>query len=182
VRRVYLYLVLAVSTVMAAGFPVAVFNGSSSANLAGALAGLAAFLFLGYARDSIVGMKNQNQLKMLINTVESIVEILVIGGLMLSPAVPKLLAIGVLTSVMFVKVFQREVAEYLNTEAKLKFGMDYRIYISLLAAALALLNTYYTFLGGLLLLGITLYDGLSLKYRLYLNRDNIKLKNRILSH
>ena len=153
-----------------------------SMRLTAALTGLSGFLLLGYARDRSVSMPNLSQVKVELNLAEELFELVLVTGFLVGGPIPKILAVGVLGALLFLKISIEEVTNNLKMDLADGLGTGYRVYLLIGLIAVSTLNSYYMFYGSFVYLAIVFYDIGHIYYQFYENREGVKLKNRILSN
>ena len=153
-----------------------------SMRLTAALTGLSGFLLLGYARDRSVSMPNLSQVKVELNLAEELFELVLVAGFLIGGPIPKILAVTVLGTVLFLKISIEQVANNLKMDLADGLGTSYRVYLLIGLIAVSTLNSYYMFYGSFVYLAIVLYDVGHVYFQFYENREGVKLKNRILSN
>ncbi|WP_414837354.1 hypothetical protein ACK3SF_03740 [Candidatus Nanosalina sp. VS9-1] len=178
-KRVYLYLITGLSIIAGAASAYFINTGNG---LSAALAGLAGFLFLEYGKEKSIELKNRKQVKALNSTSTTLLEVVLIGGLLASQSLPIKLSVAVLSSLVFVKALKSNSENFLNTDVSLRFDQRGRVITALAAMALSIFNPYYIFIGAWVLLGSVIVDTAEILYDLQDRSEKSKLKNRIMSN
>jgi len=155
---------------------------SETMRLTAALTGLSGYLLIEYARDNSVSLPNLSQVKVELNLVENLFELLLLGSFLVNGPIPKSLSILVLISLLVLRVSTEQLANKLKMSLESGLGVGWRIYTLIGLIAISSLNNYFLFYGSFVYLAVIVYDIGNLLYQFYEKRKGVKLKNRILSN
>lgn len=145
------------------------------------LAATASVLFIEYGVEKSVSLKNRSYIKAFNSTSMTVVEALIIGGLLASHDLPGLLIASVLSGLVVIKSLKSNAEDYTREIIDAKFGRRGRLAIAVLAMFLSTFNSYYVFIAGFVLLGTMIFDSGQILYGLNSQKKSSDLKERILS-
>lgn len=178
VKRLYLYLITGLSLIMGAASAYFINTGNG---ISAALAGLGGFLFLEYIQERSVELTNQKHVKALNNTATTVLEVVLVGGLLSSQDLPVMLSVAVLSTMLVLKSLKNNTEAYMNSSIDVRFDQRGRVLVALAGMALSMFNPYYIFIGAWVLLGSVFVDMFEVFYSSRDIKESSKLKNRILS-
>ena len=177
-KRLYLYLITGLSLLLGAASAYFINTGNG---ISAGLAGLGAFLFIEYIQEKSVELTNQKHVKAVNNTATTVLEVVLVGGLLSSQDLPIMLSVAVLSSMLALKSLKDNCEAYMKSTIDVRFDQRGRVLVTLATMALSTFNTYYIFIGAWVLLGSVFVDMFEVFYSSRDIKESSKLKNRILS-
>ena len=119
VKRLYLYLLTGLSTLMAIASAVMMYTGD---NLSAALSAVGSILFIEYGVEKSISLKNRNYIKAFNMTSLVLVEIVLLSGLLISQDLPAVITVATLSSLTLFQCLKRNSENYLNKDLDVRFG------------------------------------------------------------
>lgn len=177
-KRIYLYILTALSAVMATASAYFIYIGDG---ISAGLSATAAVLFIEYGAEKSVSLKNRNYIKAFNSTSMTAIEAIIIGGLLASHGLPDYLIVAAFAGLVILKSLKNNAESYNRDGIDLKFGRRGRVAIAVLAMFLSTLNSYYVFIAAFVILGTMVFDAGQLLYSIRSKENSSKLKERILS-
>lgn len=163
---------------MASASAVMIYTGSS---LSAALSAVGSILFIEYAVDKSVGLKNRKYINAFNSTSVVLIEVILIGGLLAGNSFPSIVTASTLSMLVFFNALKRNSEDYINKDIGVRFGRRARAIVVVASMALSFVNAYYALIGAYVLTGLLVADSVEIFYTLYTSENSSKLKERILS-
>ncbi len=177
-KRIHLYLLTGLSAAMAAAAAYFINTGNG---ISAGLAATAAVLFIEYGVEKSVGLKNRRYIEAFNNTSMTVIEAVIIGGLLASHELPGLIIAAVLSGLVVVKSLKSNAEDYTRESIDVRFGRRGRLAVAVIAMFLSTFNSYYVFIAGFVLIGTMVFDSGQILYGLHSEKESSELKERILS-
>lgn len=177
-KRIHLYILTGLSVAMAVAAAYFINEGNG---ISAGLAATASVLFIEYGAEKSVSLKNRSYIKAFNSTSMTVIEAVIIGGLLASYDLPGFLIAAVLSGLIVIKSLKSNAEDYTRESIDVKFGRRGRVGIAVIAMFLSTFNSYYVFIAGFVIIGTIVFDSGQILYGLRSQQESSDLKERILS-